>query len=84
MVSNDKMNKYEEETVNRRIRRLRKQNVLTQAKLAKMSGVPLPTIKDIERGTSRSPRPRTLTALAKALKVTPSYLVSGDADILTK
>lgn len=78
------MNRYEDETVNKRVRRLRRQNVLTQAQLANMSGVPLPTIKDIERGVSRAPRPKTLTAIAKALKVTPSYLVSGDVDILTK
>ena len=78
------MKKYEQETVNKRIRRLRKQNVLTQVKLAEISGVPLPTIKDIERGISRSPHPKTLMALAEALNVKPSYLVSGDIDILTK
>ncbi len=66
------------ESIGDRIGRLRRRRVMTQAELSRSSGVPLPTIKDIERGATSLPRPTTLRALATSLGVDAMYLVSGD------
>jgi transcriptional regulator with XRE-family HTH domain len=66
------------ESVGARLRRLRGHKVLTQAELCAVSGVPLPTIKDIERGASKQPRTATLRALALALNVDVGYLATGE------
>ena len=55
--------------VSRRLKEIRTQKVLTQVGLHKKSNVPLPTIKDIERGATQTPRPNTLHQLASALGV---------------
>jgi transcriptional regulator with XRE-family HTH domain len=60
-----------------RLKRLRDQKVLTQAELSRASGVPLPTLKDIERGATKRPRVATLRALALALGVDAAYLATG-------
>ena len=65
------------EPINIRLKRLRDACLFTQTGLSRESGVPLPTIKDIERGVTRRPRSITLRALARALQVEPQYLLSG-------
>ena len=52
--------------------------MLTQCQLSDRSGVPLPTLKDIERGHSQTPRDSTLLLLAGVLQVEPQYLRFGD------
>lgn len=67
------------ESISERIKRLRHYLVLTQVELSTLSGTPLPTIKDIERGVTSVPRVKTLRALAHALQVSASYLRNGDS-----
>lgn len=64
-------------TVGQRLKELRRQFGWEQKELSQESGVPLQTIKDIERGKTITPRSTTLKPLAGALKVTPGFLVSG-------
>ncbi|MFI6874868.1 ATP-binding protein [Streptomyces sp. NPDC050400] len=52
-----------------RLRELRRAAGLTMEELAEASGVSARAISDMERGHSRTPQPRTLAALATALKV---------------
>lgn len=73
-----------EESIGQRLKRLRRSMVLSQAELSNISGVPLPTIKDIERGVTAIPRGKTIRALAKALGVTASYLLNGDSSLDNK
>jgi len=74
------MSEHEPEAVGNRLRRLRDRKPWTQAELSRASGVPLQTIKDIERGASKRPRNRTVRALADALQVSASYLLWGLTD----
>jgi transcriptional regulator with XRE-family HTH domain len=69
-----------QESVGERVKRLRSQRVLSQRELAELSSVPLPTLKDIERGATTQPRPQTLRALAQALGVSPTFLLHGKED----
>lgn len=66
------------DSVGQRLRRLRNAALMTQVDLARRSGVPLPTIKDIERGATTRPRNATLRALARALDVEPALLLFGE------
>lgn len=50
------------------ITELRKERGLTQTELAKLSGISVPELSDIESG-KRRPRATTTLKLAKALKV---------------
>lgn len=68
------------ETVGQRVKYLRDNLMLTQSELHHVSGVPLPTIKDIERGATMRPHNATLERLAAALKVSPVYLLLGRSD----
>ena len=65
------------ESIGNRLRRLRDSALMTQAELSRQSGVPLPTIKDIERGATTRPRNSTIRALAEALDVQPRFLLFG-------
>ena len=67
-----------DETVGQRVGRLRDRLLLTQSGLSLASEVPLPTIKDIERGRTQTPHVATLRRLAEALRVEPEYLRFGD------
>lgn len=69
-----------QESVGERVKRLRSQRVLSQRELAELSSVPLPTLKDIERGATTQPRPRTIRDLAQALGVSPTFLLHGKED----
>ncbi|MET7719025.1 helix-turn-helix transcriptional regulator [Streptomyces sp. NPDC005407] len=62
--------------VGRRIATLRHSRRMTQAALARAAFVSLPTVKAIERG-ARMPSDTTLEAIADALAVDPTRLVSG-------
>ena len=61
-----------------RLKELRNRRFLTQEMLAATSGVPLSTLKDIERGVVPWPQNRTIVALAAALEVTPQFLRFGE------
>lgn len=52
---------------------------LTQAQLARLSGVPQPNISAIERG-SLNPRPETLQRLWQATRLTPARAIELYAD----
>ncbi|MFD3450810.1 helix-turn-helix domain-containing protein [Streptomyces sp. NPDC058691] len=53
----------------KRLRELRRIAGMTMEELAEASGVSARAISDMERGHSRAPQPRTLTALAAALRL---------------
>ncbi|MFC4030059.1 ATP-binding protein [Streptomyces polygonati] len=54
------------------LRDLRQRARWTMEELAEASGVSARAISDMERGHSRTPQQRTLTALAKALRLSPA------------
>lgn len=56
-------------TMGKRLRELRRTAGMTLEELAEASGVSARAISDMERGHSRAPQPRTLAALAVALRV---------------
>lgn len=64
-------------TTGQKLKRLRLTNGLTQLELADKAGVAQSTIVYIERGERKTPHPRTLVKLSKALGVSPSDLL-GD------
>lgn len=57
------------------ITEMRKEQGLSQNKLAKLSGVPQSVICDIESGKTKAPRIDTLISLAKALDTTVASLI---------
>lgn len=59
-----------------RLQSLRKQQGLSQEKLAEISGLHRTYISSIERG-ARNPTLTTLNAIAKSLNVKIEFLVSG-------
>ena len=69
------MTTFNRDTIGTRIRALRQDRVITQLELSSMSGVPLPTLKDIERGRTLNPRVKTIRRLATALEVQAIVLV---------
>lgn len=50
---------------------------MAEADLARISGVPQPTVHRIASGASKSPRYESVQAIAKALQVSSDYLLSG-------
>ena len=60
-----------------KLKRLRKERVLTIRELANEAGVSKTTISNIENGQSEA-YPSTIRKLARALEVQPSDLVSRD------
>jgi transcriptional regulator with XRE-family HTH domain len=66
--------KNSEETINQRVRRLRKQAGLTVAALATSAGVSPQTVKDIEAGR-KDVGAKSLSGLAKAFKVSVEQLL---------
>lgn len=53
------------------LRRVRTQQLLTQAELAKAAGVSLATVNQIEGGRQRRPEIPTIRAICRALGVDP-------------
>lgn len=56
------------------VRALREDAWFSQEELAEISGVSAATISKIEQGRRPQPHPKTMKALAKALKVDPDIL----------
>src|SRR5690349_18878247 len=73
-ISDDHMIQPPVESIGQRIKRLRRARSLSQAELSAQSGVPLATLKDVERGKVGVPQPRTLRKLAVALGIEPNQL----------
>ena len=61
-----------------RIKQSRKKSGLTQAQLAKLSGVSSPVIHDLEAGKSQGSS--HLVKIASVLNVSPNWLYSGTED----
>lgn len=66
------------EGVGVRVRSARHNLNMEQQQLAEQSNVPLPTLKDIERGRTKNPHPKTLEALAGVLRVDAGFLRTGN------
>lgn len=62
-------------TVGGRVKALRTTLGLTQVQLSKKSGVPQPTISDIERGHTKDLAGDNLTRLCAALNTNPQWLI---------
>jgi transcriptional regulator with XRE-family HTH domain len=60
-----------------KLRKLRTDAALSQHELAKMAGLAYSTVNKIEN-SKEQPRPKTLRALARALKVNHRELMGGD------
>lgn len=60
-----------------RLRELRFQRALSQAKLARLAGVSVRTVSKLERHQAASCRARTLARLAAALGEDPSAMVAN-------
>ncbi len=65
------------ETLAQRLRRLREREGLSQGALSRRSGVSGATISRIEAGTVTNPLSENLGELARALHISPSYLLYG-------
>jgi transcriptional regulator with XRE-family HTH domain len=74
------MTDQERGAIGNRLRQLREKQPWTQIELSIASKVPLQTIKDLERGATKRPQPRTIRALAAALSVPAAYLLLGKTD----
>jgi transcriptional regulator with XRE-family HTH domain len=59
-----------------RLRELREARSLSQAELGAAAGTDAMTVSRIERGTTRRPHPKTVRALARALKVPVAALTA--------
>ncbi len=68
--------------IGKRVRKARKQALLTQGELAALAGVGITTIVRVERGQV-DPHPHTVKLLARALGAPPSALVA-DEEPLTR
>lgn len=65
-------------SIGQRVKHQRNKLELSQAKLAELSGVSLPTIKNIELDKRATPRGETILKLSEALQVTPQFLRKGE------
>ena len=59
-----------------RLRNLRRDSVLSQRELSRMTGVAFDTISRLETGKQRA-QPKTIRKLANALGVEPRELIEG-------
>lgn len=66
-------------TFGERLAKLREGKNLSQAKLAKLAGVPQSTIAQIETGRNKSTK--KIIELAEVLDTTPNYLLNGVKDL---
>ena len=62
-----------------RLRRLRREQALSQRELSRMTGIAFDTISRLETGKQRA-QPRTIRKLADALRVEPKELMKGEND----
>lgn len=71
----------EREQLGEKVRRLRRQRLLTQEQLAKEAGIAPSTVYMIEAGRGRSyPQFGTLRKLARALDIEPEELVRTEGE----
>jgi len=68
-------------TLAEKVRAEREKWSWSQSDLARVTGIPQPTIWRLERGIIDHPKADTLIALANALKVPVDYLVHEDYDM---
>ena len=66
-------------TVAARLKKARHAAGFSQTVLARLSGVPLRTITNLEQGIARKPQLATATRLAEALKIKLEDLTGGTA-----
>lgn len=66
------------ETLIANVRALLKAQSITQAQLAKRSGLPTTSINRVFLGTDQSPRLETVAALAKGFQISIAALLSSD------
>lgn len=66
------------ETIGQRIAKLREEQSLTRVGLAIEAGVGQATLQLIENGATLNPSKAVLVKLSKALKVSASYLLTGE------
>jgi transcriptional regulator with XRE-family HTH domain len=67
-------------TLGQRLRSVRLARNVSQESLARRAGVTRAAVIRIEHGQTATPRMGTIVALARALNVEPSWLLSTDAD----
>lgn len=67
-----------------RIKKLRKQQKLSQAMLGKMAGMTGQAVSQVESGSTKSVGSDKLFKLAAALKTTPEWLLTGRAELPQK
>jgi transcriptional regulator with XRE-family HTH domain len=65
------------ETIGARVRRVRMERGITQARLAHLLGVTRQQVNNLERGRQRTMHERSLGRYAKALGVSEHYLFTG-------
>lgn len=65
-----------------RIKDARTRAELSQAELARRSGISQPSLHDLESGKSKTARSTTLMRLAEALGQTPEWLIGGKGALL--
>lgn len=64
-------------TVAERVKWARERRGLTQAELDEISGLTIGHTGSIERGTRENPSSITIAKLARALRITPQWLMFG-------
>ena len=69
---------YELEEMILRIKKVKKNNNLSNEELSKLSGVPLGTLAKILGSETKDPRISNIIGIAKALNVSADYLIFGD------
>jgi transcriptional regulator with XRE-family HTH domain len=68
------------EAIGTRVRRVRMERGMTQARLAHLLGVTRQQVNNLERGSQRTMHEQTLGRYAKALGVSEHYLFTGIAE----
>jgi len=68
------------EMIGERVRRVRMERGMTQARLAHLLGVTRQQVNNLERGPQRTMQGQTLRRYATALGVSEQYLATGIAD----
>ena len=61
--------------IRNKLRMLMQAHGLNGPRLAELAGIPLPSVKSILQGRSKSPRGDTLQALANVFNCSMSYLI---------
>lgn len=78
MQNSNHLSELSNTSIGQRVKQQRAKLELSQAQLAELSGVSLPTIKNIELDKRAVPRGETIRKLSKALQVSTQYLRNGE------